>query len=361
MSDSGNRFETGSKSPRHGGVRLFVQAVLFLLVVLSAELFCRHRFNPDHFWYDALAQEIAASNKSVEVLIIGSSRVAAAVKPDVFQADAGVAGLVENLGWGYSRMPQHYFGLRELFETYPLAMSNVNVFVEARRGMPSDATWDEPWYAFKGAHLLVERMRFGDLAAYMTSSRGLVDKARVFRYWLFSFSSMLTYRDHFNVLAWRRAKGWLRKRGWQPLHGDVTAWIKYSGELETAGGIRNEEEQIQLVRDRMLAREGARRAPSRLEDTVLNDLAELVKTHGGRVFLLDIPLSSIDRAVEVSLFSDRDRARFRDEALAAGIVLLPDAPWLVDETFPDLLHLNREGSETFSRWLAKQWVEIFAR
>lgn len=330
------------------------------LVVLGlAEWFVRQTADRVPTWYGA-AQRLAAQGP-VGVVFVGSSRVQAAVIPAEFAA--GLAGTplagrqVLNLARGYSTDAEHYLGLRNLLRAHPESLRGVQVLAEAPGGIPFRTTWQaDGWGHVQQPWMLVDLLSLSDVPTFLRS-RQLELRTRL----LVGMRVLLRPARLFNRRE-RVRQQWLEQVlptlavGRVP---DLTPNDSVGADLQgpgAASSIRVDEQAVAQARasaiqvGELLERQ---QAPVRdWRGTVQEDLARLVREHGGRLIFIDPPLSSVFRRAYETPLRREDVALFAQQAREwGGCVLRPDVAY-GDEDLPDLWHLRPELAPAYSRALA---------
>ena len=334
-----------------------------LLVLGLAEWFVRQTADRVPTWYGA-AQRLAAEGP-IGVVLVGSSRVQAAVLPADFAAELGGTALagrqVLNLARGYSTDAEHYLGLRNLLQGHPAALRGVQVLAEATGGVPFRTTWrDHGWAQEQQPWMLVDLLSPSDLPAFLRSAQlGLGTRLHV------SLRVLLRPVRLFNRRE-RVRQQWLEQvlptvaAGQLP---DLTPNEPVGFDLQgpgAASSIRVDPQAVALARasalqvGEMLERH---QAPMReWHGTVQEDLVRLVRDHGGRLVFFEPPLSEVFQRAYRTPLRREDVVLFGVQAGAwSSCVVRPDFQF-VDDDLPDLWHLRPELAPEFSRALARAFL-----
>lgn len=302
-------------------------------------------------WYPQVALDQAWAAAGERVVFVGSSRTLAAVDERAFAsalAQPDVATAAVNMGQGFATIATHALGLRYLAERGLLA--GATVVVEAPAGLPDAATWRDPWYFRERPQWLLSVMALSDLPALWRSTTPAENAlAATFRSVLVG-SRLATYREDIRV----EALGWVydRARG-----GASSATSAEEGEPMVLPARRNpaDLERIRAVAvvegQRWLA--GTRTVD--WSDTIVRSIVDTVRTAGGRVVFLDVPLSE-PMAVALGTPLARRNASTLETAMAQwGARRLVVSATFADRDFPDLWHLSRQGRERFTAALIDAW------
>lgn len=311
----------------------------------------RNRIGTHWGWYESV--EVDASS-SIGAIFIGSSRVGASIHAGTFAkvADFAPAERVLNMGRGYSRLIQHYLGLRNVLDSDPKCLLGTIVFLEAPTGVPDHSTFADSWEFGEAPQQLTMQLQASDLPT-MWRHQGSRAFKPTFEF-LTGPSRALIYRDWIRRLLRRRITGRLKD-----LALGVTMSDGASADLAGASGVRTDRIGIGLVRQKMIAdaKNSSREACALYADTVLTRLVDLVSEAGGEVVLFDIPLSTQARKRYGQVISQLDRERFVDELSKADIAMLQPDFEHNDSDFPDLSHLRKSRQAEFTRALACSWLK----
>jgi hypothetical protein len=319
-------------------------------------------------WYGAAQRH--AERERIDVLFVGSSRVAAAVHVPTFRqavhALSGRCPQVLNLARGYATITQHALGIRNLVTDHPDRLHGVTVFIEATNGVGRAEDWTSPWFSREQPWLLVDLLRWRDLLPFWMS-RGLNvgDKAHVSA--RFASRGLLTVfnrRERLREQLLTEGLDWLQvlltrgRIGENPLGGE-------SGEGELSGweaGIRGDHASMVAARrlavrvtDGILATQKPVRG---WEASILSDVIAWVRARGGDVVFFETPLSSPFARLDHTPIGQDDRRRFSAQARAWSTPVLPPPAPLPDDEFPDLWHLSSAAARLFTSSLAGAWYQV---
>lgn len=306
-------------------------------------------------WF--LALPAAGRGDTLDVLFLGSSRVAASVDPTTFDSVATVAARRPvrsfNLGMGFSTFHELYFGLRHLAQRGDL--KGRMVMIEAPGGMPRHERWDDPWYSGDTRTMLSRYMASKDVVdMWKHADMSVPDKIFV------SIDVLGGLQNNFwrlRIIALDRVRGLLQKFGslFRPRTEEVAA--APAAELVfSRGGIRLDPSRIEAVRKAALefaAKEYASPRPwTSWDSTVFRDIVDLVRANGGEIGLFEMPLCthltkpfhSVPRVTGAREFLDfRERHHI---GFTAVDTTYPDA------SFPDLWHMGIPAALDFTHRLA---------
>ncbi len=335
----------------HYGQWLLIPLLVFMAAELGARQLAGLRTRRSY-------PELLAAPPTVQLdaVFVGSSRVAAAVASDAFDAQmADVRGAPFhslNQGQGHTNLHQHVLGLRQLFAQHPERFAGCTLFLEAPGGLVGPVGWQGQWFNAARPELLVELLQAGDLPAFLASEGALEPRLEILAIWALSASRLAVWRRGLREAFVRRVGSLAERTGAQlgllESHAD-------SSDLSSGGGIRTDAAGIALARK--LAEESAARAgapqPGAYPDSVLQSLWELARENGGELVLFRMPVSSlfdVDPDPELS-------KRFEEWRQQHAVQLLEPEFSSDDGDFPDLWHLARSRSSVFSRALARAWAD----
>lgn len=347
--------------------RALIQWLLVPLVVLAVtELGLRTVFDRPR-WYAGARQ--LASEQSIDLVFVGSSRTGAAVHVPTFAQEVstltGRCPRALNLARGFSTEVEHYLGLRNLFAAHPASLRGVTVFVEAAGGLPGAGRWDQPWAHAAQPWLVVDLLWWNDLPRFWRSA-GLSVGDRLhltLRFALRSVSSTFNRRERIREQLLRLGIPWLIGLAFgRGSANPFTPAAPYADLVGDTGDIRNDPAALQAARDlamTLTAEELQLQTPLRgWERTVQRDIVELVRRHGGHVVFFDMPLSSVFARVYTTRTRQDDIRVFRQQARTWGVPLLQPQIAFDDSDLPDLWHLSPSLARSYSVQLARDWVDV---
>jgi hypothetical protein len=356
-----------STNPLLRRLRLAQWLVIPLAVAVGVELGMRRwiRNKPVLFW-DHVQQ--VADEGPIDFLFIGSSRTAAAIDEDAF-AEAASARLgrpvrAVNVGMGWSQLPQHWMGLRNLLERRPDALRGATVFLEAPALLPMHARWDGPWYLPGREDLLIQVGRPADLPGLWNSPATLEGKLGMTFRMLTANSAACKNCERMGARIRERAREIVRDtsatlgqaaRGLTPTDG-----FRPAADLRSAGGIRTDEEAVAGARElahKVAAETLAAQGPWRdWDETVLADIVDLAVRGGARVVFYEMPLHSLQARVEATPLRDEDRILAAGWLADRGLPMLRPDFRTADDDFPDIWHLRGSAAPAFSRAVLEAWL-----
>jgi hypothetical protein len=292
----------------------------------------------------------------VDILLVGSSRVAAAVDASSFakvvESHTGRRPHVLNVGQGYSTPVVHYLALNDLLKQHPERFRGATVLVEAPAGRPDPGTWQREWAHPEWPTLLSPYLSPAQLPGFWRysqndlSTKTLVTAASLLksvRYWKFirakaqDLPSRITSRF---------------------VHSAPPAAASPEGDLTTAGGIRTDSAGIALARRQAL--EAAQSSPALSsvasvdwESTVWAELQARLDAVGARIAFFEVPLSSVDRSALSDEVNTPPFTNWRD---SEGIPLYAPSLRLPDSAFPDLIHLAASQAPAYTHALAATYL-----
>lgn len=333
--------------------KLIVKIVLlFSLLICLAEVSIRTVFRSQFAGLERLddfyrVARDAASAGPIDMMFIGSSHVFAAVNEDIvadeLESMTGRRPQVVEIGKGYSTVALHYLGLKSLYEQYPDQMNGTIILIESPGRMPLYQTWNDFWVDDEWPSLLGSVASPPDVWRFLThSSNDLRSK--------FVAAASVPLRT---VRFARRIPPNIEKKVNTLLIGEEEAVV----ETDLAGGgeIRTDSALVARVRADVIREFGSyeMKLRDRWDDSVTDDIVDLVRAHGGDVIFFEMPLSSHEQRGFDSEIGTQSRQHFRDWAAAKGVTQLEfDFP-TTDEDFPDLLHLSASRSVGYTQMVAR--------
>jgi hypothetical protein len=330
-------------------VKTFVFRILVFVVVplLVAETGLR-AWHRDDGWYSKVIRE--AGRQRLDIIVVGSSRVAAAVKADALAAECsrtlGRPVRAVNMGRGYSTVAEHYLALRALYTSSPAMGPELLILIEAPAGVGSSDSWHESWVSEDRPDFIVPYVRWSDVPAFVAESSTPRDQ----KIMITLLKASQAYR------AFWQLRNALLANGELLVDRMFTGQSPASDALSTAGGVRTDAAGMEIARQlaiRMAEDATKNQKPvSDWNQTILAELVRMVQGRGGRVAFFVMPLSSVQQKPLQTPVRMRDRDEFTRVAATWGAPVI-DVPLRVsDEDFPDYWHLRRSRSAEFSRELA---------
>lgn len=306
----------------------------------------------DASWFRGVPDTTASGTR--EILLVGSSRVAAAVDPATFDSvgtiEEGRPVRAINLGMGYSTLQTIHFGLRSLARKG--ALRGRLVLLEAPGSMPDNTRWGDSWIVGDARSLLSRYLDPSDLPRlWRQAGMPASDK------FLVSVEILTGLKNNFwrlRLVATTRAKDLLGRVGASIARRHASE----RADLVSRGGIRTDDLDREKIRQSAIeiARRQIRDTTSwkDWDSSVFADLVREVRAGGGRIALFEIPLCSYQQDVFRSPARVAGAAAFRSFAARERIEILRADTTYPDDAFPDLWHIGLDGSKDFSRRLAAE-------
>ncbi len=338
-------------------------AVLFTFVFGIAETIARQWNFVDDFWYRGAVKKMESSPTPIQVLVIGTSRVAAAVDPVEFanhvRSISGQSCGILTLGQGFSNLLEHFLGLQTLDRANSDFLNGLDVLIEAPTGLPDRSTFRDSWYFEEQPALLITVLHRNDIVRLWKSGMTFEHKLKATVRFCLSASRLVTFRERIRdaVLSHVVATG----NRMMP----VTRKLHLSGshpDLTEIGGVRVDQRGIEAVRRNAsigadLATINQSSIDEDWEATVVREIVDLVRMRGGRVCFFEMPLSTVQARPYRTPIRVADRAQFRKVATQWETpILKPTLDEVSDEDFPDLWHMSTSKSVEFTRQLAVSWL-----
>jgi hypothetical protein len=304
--------------------------------------------------------------KHIDSLFFGTSRTAAAVcEEDFAQRVANTTGqphYAYNMGAGETRLVFHYFGLRNLYKDSPRQLKGTTLFIEAPSGLPEYMFWTDAWIYPRAERNLIPVLRDDDLSRLWRADESVEKRLDLsIRYLLWSqrlFSMRHVFRHESLALGAKWMEGVL-------LHLGARAPESQSGfteeELRIRGGIQADPaitRDAERVFKKYCEREKnvLNRPWQRWQDTILQDIVDLVHANGGHVVFFEVPQPTIFNRIYGSSLREKDRAVFRAWADQVGATLVRADFVYTDADFPDNFHLAASLCGAYSTSLADAYV-----
>ena len=303
-------------------------------------------------------------DRHVDLVFIGVSRVEAAINSsafdDVVSKATGKPFYSLNMGGG-NRIPcVHYYGLRNLFRTYPEKFKGCTVLIEAPFGTPAWSKWQDPWLDDDHARMVMSNVSADALPGLLAREPGLPNRLHIFELYAEKHSALVFYRG----LIRRRLEGKLTTKLTTTLdslhlieHEDARRNI----DVNTSGDIRVDPGAVEVGRLAMLREiHNARTNPVTVEDwnqTIIGDIRKLVESNGGRVVLFDMPVHDSFREIySLPSYSAMHELLERQRREWNVPIIKADFHY-TNLDFPDYWHLSSNRSDEFSSRLADAWLK----
>jgi len=355
-----NSSTSAFKFKRQAAMGLAFLAGLFALVVFINKRGEPAEKNRD-IWYGPVLDYMHRGGR-FSYLFVGTSRTRAAIRPDVFDTlmtrVTGSPTLSINLGMGWCRLTEHYFGLRKLLEADPNILNGVVVFIEAPSGLPEYITWKSDWIVTDRTDLLTPYIHKSDLiklwreATTPTSMKFVITAnliapfmeniPRVRQFAAQGLDSLL--QDFFTPLIALAPKA---KTG-------------STADLTAEGGIRTDAKGVETARElaiRMAKEEAENQEPwDDYDHTVVAEILHMVKNAGGYVVFLDMPLSDVQQAPYDTPLRKKEREAFLATLKAWNCIMLHPKMTYEAADFPDLWHLRKTLAPEFTVAVAREFI-----
>jgi hypothetical protein len=345
---------------------LFTGAV-FLAGLFALVIGINHQGRPAEknrdIWYGPVIDYIQQGGR-FSYLFVGTSRTRAAIRPDVFDTvmtrTLGSPTLSINLGMGWCRMSEHYFGLRRLLEVQPGILRGVVVFLEAPSALPEYSIWKSDWIVTDRTDLLTPYIHKSDLWKLWREATTPTDMKFVITANL--VAPFMEYLPRVRQYA-LPALDSLLQGFFSPLTSLAQAETEVAGssDLTTEGGIRADAKGVETARElatRMARDETVNQDPwNDFDKTIVAEILKMVKNAGGYVVFLDMPLSDIQQAPYDTPLRQRERADFTTTLKAWNCIMLHPQLQYDSTDFPDLWHLRKTRAPEFTFAVANSFIE----
>lgn len=310
-------------------------------------------------WYPQVTRLLAGA--PARYMFVGSSRVGAGVAVIRFAeaqppAPSGGIGPVYNMGHGFSTVISHAIGLRRMAEQGLLRGSVV--FVEAGGGIPDTSTWRDRWYYREAPSFLVSVAGARDMPGLWRSDQSVDDKLGATARAALKGSRLAVYTEMIRVnglaTAYRHAA---RLRPAPGPEGESAGRL----ELREEGGVRGDVDDLSRI-SAAAVEEGRRMLDEQVliadwDQTVIADIAGIVRAGGGEVAFFEMPLSPPMRLASESETGRLNAQTFRAWAAARGIRVLAQRREFPADAFPDVWHMSAPAADMFTQDLIEAWRE----
>jgi hypothetical protein len=310
------------------------------------------------------------SHASPEAFIfIGSSHVQAAIDTEAFEREiarrGGPEGPVLNLGYGYSSTAEHYFALRDMFESRPEAMRGCTVLFEAPDGLPDNASLADSWTHPAAPKYIVPLLSRGDLPGLWSSPGTLLENKAEISLLVVSGGARLAVRAQ-SAANWvlESIAGKIAFRTLHFIFGPPPTIESPRADLTVAGGILADERDVKRVRriavELAQKDEFDQKPVGNWSETLVARIAGLVQEHGGKFVVFYMPLSTLWMRAYSTPIRVADREMFERMAAQMGVPTLRPRFASADADFPDLMHLRQSRAAEFSLTLADAYMDRIA-
>jgi hypothetical protein len=339
----------------------FLAGLLLLVAFISAQGSPGEK-NRD-IWYGPVI-DYAKQGGRFSYLFLGTSRTRAAIRPDVFDTAMtraiGAPTLSVNLGMGWCRMSEHYFGLRRLLETAPGILRGVVVFLEAPSALPEYSTWRSDWIVADRTDLLTPYIHKRDLWKLWRESTTEAGMKFVI-----TANLVAPFMEHIPRVRQHALPDLdtLLQKAFAPLMALAKPEESDAGaasDLATEGGIRADAKGVETARDlaiRMAREETEKQEPwADYDKTIVAEILRMVREAGGYVVFLDMPLSPVQQAPYDTPLRLGEREAFQGTLKAWNCIMLKPELALTESDFPDLWHLRKSLAPEFTLAVANGFI-----
>jgi hypothetical protein len=322
-------------------IRLLVVLVLF-------ETYCRIFVDKRYFQSINLYSHWEKSHP-IDYLFIGSSRTAVSLIPEVFKNNTSKE--VINAGRGYSTSMIHYKALAYVLKCNKDALKNCNVLIEAPGGIcfTDDGS---VWFQDENPHLIVPYINRKDMLEYIFRNKSsITDKVDLTL--LYSFAS---WRDCFYLRERMQIRFdyHLNKMDEKIIiggHRNNTATNK----IAAKGGTKNDSATVKMARQLAVVLANKEISEQKiltqadLGKSMINKICTLITRNGGQVYLLNMPLASVQSNIYATEVARKNKQLFDQWLLAKNIPIINISFEYTDQDFPDYWHLSESRAEEFSK------------
>ena len=295
-----------------------------------------------------------AENKqaSIDHLFLGSSLTLLCIDSPGFDEevlkDTGKKIRSLNMGMGYSTAAEYYLGLRYLIAHDKNALRNKVVFMEAPAGLPVFSSWRDDWMDAKHPRLLTYYLDWSDIWKYWTLTNASFGEKVYLP--LAKYSSLASYGPVLQELFMQEINTKLKwlSPAQQGLNSKTSP-----RDLAAVGGVRTDDEGVEAARRSVAAASSTQlknQTAINWNDTIVADIVKLVHANGGKVYFLNVPVSTVFKRRFETAIRTLDKQEFEKMLDQWNCKIIePKFSSTGDEDFPDLLHLRASRSPEFSR------------
>jgi hypothetical protein len=322
-----------------------------LLIFIIVEIVFRFVIDPVYFYYInsytidktkfTFKQAYFPKDKDhIDYLFIGESRTDAAI--NITEINRRNSTLVAvNAGRGYSTGAVHYWALKKMIRNNPNILKNSNVVIEVAGGVNYTENFEKTKYTLRDdfVHLILPHLDFSllkDFIKFSDCKSG--SKLRL----VLLYSSSL-----YRTLPFVKNK----------LH-EMIAKLDHNSSLKggvgtKAGNLSVEEARQLLIKistnDIVHQKQETPLTEKELDYSMLSRINDLVVRNGGKLFLYEMPVHSIQRAVFETDLSMQNKETFASWAKHnyISIIYIEDFKYS-DKDFPDYWHLAQNRSTEFT-------------
>ena len=305
-----------------------------LLLLFGADVVVG-KFGASHEnWFPATIQ--SRSYEKTKYLMVGSSRVAAAVAPEPD---------ILNLGQGYSTTALHLLGLQRILDRDPNAFKGKLVCIEAPAGLPEYIAYEGGvWIHPESPALIGKVVTAKDLPQVWRSDASSENKWQTTLRLVANKSHLFRYKELFVGAFTTGGTEAISKMAWSSESGP-------SG-LSSAGGIKTDEASqqtaIRVANEYLIAEAKKEKLLTDWDASCVGHMVKLVREHGGSVIFFETPLHSQFQAFYDRPIQQENRAAFAKVAAGWNTPILKPEVRFSDEDFPDVWHLSSGRAPDFT-------------
>lgn len=304
----------------------------------------------------------------VDFIFIGRSRVPAGINIETFESVVGDALRRDvkamMLGNGGRSLITHYLGLRELFRTHPERFKDCVVLLEAPFGLPEYQRWDVPWREAGNGNWPDKRVAAlidgDDVEKIRQAEDGDIDYYK----WLAYCVERESYAFYYRKLIQKRARSKII---------DITDLVSEKMglslrssfkmvDVELGGGETIDEDvynaALFLAQEFVEGQTGEVSPYGSWDESVLDDLKQLVRENGGELVLFETQMAKIFEEAYATEVRLADRERLNAYAQRERIPYIEIGKRYPDEAFPDLWHLSRKLAPEYTTNIASKLLDL---
>lgn len=324
---------------------LLLGILIFVLIEILLRIFpfLEFKYNINTSPYHQYLYLKKPQNK-FKYLFLGTSRVSAAINTLVIN-DAQDSVFAINTGRGHCTPQTHYLGIQKLLEFDKNALRNCSVYIEAPLGLvEEDFNWqlDDRWVYNANLRVIVPNLSFESFKEFWKTANNSFRAKTLVSIYYFSKSIKIAPYLRYTVL---RLSNLQNQNLFDPSNPELT----------TAGGIKNGKKDIKKIKAKILKytqfKMDSQKPYLPWENSILNNIIQLVETNGGKVVFYEMPVPSIQARVLETKMRKKDKHNFQTWLDKKGLKMVQKDFKLSDEDFPDFLHLKISKATYFTKIL----------
>lgn len=318
---------------------IFIE-ILFRIILDPLYFYSSDAYTIDKTGYNFKRLYFPESTSHIDYLFVGESQMAAAINVTEI-TDRNRSYVAVNAGKGYTTGAVHYWALKKLITENPGIINNSKIILDLNTGMKYLENFKkEEFKIYEGySHFLLPYLNSRLLLDFVINS----DSKLITKFKLVLLYSSSTYR----ALPFISSK----------LHEFISGKLN-DNTLADVGGIRTDISSIEKARQLLIETVSENIEKQKYQNPVtfsdinksmISNIYELLKSGGGHLVFLDMPLHSFQRAEYETDLQIKNKKIFSEWATQRGIeIICVDDFNYSDDDFPDYWHLASNRSSEFT-------------